>query len=596
MGLAGLSLLLAATGMTSCKDQEDTSLSGNPGDSREVSFRVSGTRLAKATTTTTESLTNFTLTGLYVADDDDQQDDILMDAVVVTRNEQNSSTWDYFPKAVWPNRDRQVYFYAYSPANSVNVIAGFKGETTHTLTYKVPADLQKQEDFMVAVQETNADATNGMVSLNFKHALSRVLVNARAATSLGSSEVIVKSIKFMNLASEGTLILEKDNNADEMPETGWGHQFSIGWPTDTRNLAYVAYEEEEIEWENPLYLVYSEDNPHFWQVDRSKLEDYPVDIRENNGIRISNDGKTYTSLTGDLSGLMIMPQQTSWQNPWQGDPENEDEDFFLDIIYTVNGKEYHAKKRVYDYWNNRKDLENKGTFCFQPGIAYEFNIIVGTGGGDNPAGEVIVAVGEVNEFTTDPERPGVDVERSGWKVGDHFDNSGPDDAERIVLEVDDRGVEVIKVGYSIYQQYLDAQDRIGLLDWEDMPYNYDDLPSLQGHWNEWVSLVAAGNFYIKARDKFINTTGSWSPVSYKWDSRGYSGAMVELREPLDDLKYIFYGVVTYQDWNGNLKSGVLKQDDISGGSIDVCFMELLDQREWEQYETDIQDIYAAQQP
>ncbi|GAE84256.1 fimbrillin family protein [Bacteroides reticulotermitis] len=224
------SLLLLAAGCAFHSCSEELVESNVPATGRnEISFRVNGSKMTKAATTTLATLNNFTLTALTGS-----TPDIVMDAVSVVRS-QDGSLWEYSPKTLWPAT--QVNFFAYSPANTPNVTAGFKTKTDHTLTYTVPTEAQKQEDFLVAVQEKTAAAGNTTVTLNFKHALSRVLVNARTATQLKDIPVTVTKVTFKNLATTGTLQLAKDVPAS----TGTpAKTVSKGWPMDDTPLLYAA--------------------------------------------------------------------------------------------------------------------------------------------------------------------------------------------------------------------------------------------------------------------------------------------------------------------------------------------------------------------
>jgi hypothetical protein len=426
--IAGLFTVFGLAGMSGCSTDEVLS-SEQLAKKNEISFRVSETRTGtslKAGIANASTITNFTLSGITDAGN------TLLDGVVVTRSS-DGSAWDYAPKTVWPAADTKVDFYAYSPGNSRNVATpGFKGNQDHTVTYTVPTQHNGQEDFLVAVQEhTVTSGAQDPVQLNFKHALSRVLVNARATGSLTGAEVIVKSVVFKNLASTGTLTLKKDVLSNEgTPKK----DISTGIPTNTDAFTYASYTADEIaDYKNPLKPVYV----LLWTADASTLTDYPIDMRGLNGIRISNDGNTYTALTGEMGALMVMPQQTYW-NP-------EQNRFWVEISYSVNGTDYVSQKRVNDFWTHKEDDKS---FCFEAGKAYEFNLIIGGSADGGPAGIVEVTVNDVNGWYTQPEGDdGIDVDRR-YVVGD----KGPND--KYVAEIDEHGqitkfFDKIELTYSV---------------------------------------------------------------------------------------------------------------------------------------------------
>ncbi|MDR0542391.1 MAG: hypothetical protein LBH19_09320, partial [Dysgonamonadaceae bacterium] len=82
-----------------------------------------------------------------------------------------------------------------------------------------------------------------------------------------------------------------------------------------------------------------------------------------------------------------------------------------------------AKKRIGDYWKR-----STGSFCFEPGKAYEFNIVIG-----DALQAVTVDVNSVNNFTA----PGINVQRT-WQVGDVYGQHS-DGRDLIVGEVDECG-------------------------------------------------------------------------------------------------------------------------------------------------------------
>ena len=396
--LTGAPLLLAAAiVLTGCSEEQQSGVNLNA-TGREITFRALDTRPAKAATTTALTLTSFTISGIKSSAT--SSGDILMDAVAVVRSS-TDGTWEYSPKALWPDAADLYAFYAYSPANSRNVdpAVTFKGNLDHKLKYTVPTEAGAQEDFLVAIRERAANGT-GPVSLNFKHALSRVLVNARAAASLDGFEVTVKKVTFKNLVSSGTLVLAKEQPAS----TGNpARTISTGWPMDASGLTYASYTEAEVSGVSfaPAYLSYTTGYENFWQQGTGR-DSYPVDIRTG-GVHISGGGDSYSPLTGELGALMVMPQRTQCSVP-TAPSTGFDTDFYVEIEYSLNGSDHTACKAVGDYWTRGFNASGDG-FVFEPGKAYEFNIVIGDGQGPRFVGL------DVNEVAGWETNPGIEVPR-----------------------------------------------------------------------------------------------------------------------------------------------------------------------------------------
>ncbi|MFV0312860.1 MAG: fimbrillin family protein [Dysgonomonas sp.] len=393
----GLPLLAAAIVFTGCSEEQQSGVNLNA-TGREIAFRALDTRPAKAATTTARTLTSFTISGIKSTAT--SSGDILMDAVAVVRSS-TDGTWEYSPKALWPDAADLYAFYAYSPANSRNVdpAVTFKGNLDHKLKYTVPTDAGAQEDFLVAIQERAANGT-GPVSLNFKHALSRVLVNARAAASLDGFGVTVKKVTFKNLVTSGTLVLAKEQPAS----TGNpARTISTGWPMDASGLTYASYTEAEVSDVSfaPAYLSHTTGYENFWQQGTAR-DSYPVDIRPG-GVRISGGGDSYSPLTGELGALMVMPQRTQCSVP-TAPSTGLDTDFYVEIEYSLNGSDHTACKAVGDYWTRGFNASGDG-FVFEPGKAYEFNIVIGDGQGPRFVGL------DVNEVAGWETNPGIEVPR-----------------------------------------------------------------------------------------------------------------------------------------------------------------------------------------
>ena len=124
-----------------------------------------------------------------------------------TQTEENefSASWTYSNKAYWPSNG-QLDFIAYGN-NAADHLTPISGSLT-SFTYTVDDVVSEQEDLLVAVTPTTGSMpTNGVVSLNFKHLLSRVGFTLKTTQAHEDVSVTIKSIVLEgeDFAPTGTL-------------------------------------------------------------------------------------------------------------------------------------------------------------------------------------------------------------------------------------------------------------------------------------------------------------------------------------------------------------------------------------------------------
>jgi hypothetical protein len=206
--LSGLLLLSGCS-------QDD--VSDIPAGSRAIGFRAQGAMSSlKATTTSKDNIQSFVVSANH-GGDWTVADNYLIPAATVYReggigDPGATAKWTYSPQAYFPtDKSSFVEFLAYSPAVSKNVTAGLKDavDADQTITYTVPKPLAtgvtSQEDFLVAYQQVTGSADpgyGGPVNLQFRHALSRVLV---AAASSLTEPVTITGLVLRNLYTTGDL-------------------------------------------------------------------------------------------------------------------------------------------------------------------------------------------------------------------------------------------------------------------------------------------------------------------------------------------------------------------------------------------------------
>lgn len=120
----------------------------------------------------------------------------------------SNSQWSYSPTKYWPNNaSQQLDFLAYAPY----------GDDTHinvsgsTLTFTVDDNAENQVDLIVATAKNQTRSNNnGAVELNFRHLLSRLQFDAKAAA--GSTSTITINVTLTgDFYTQGTVDLSQDS-------------------------------------------------------------------------------------------------------------------------------------------------------------------------------------------------------------------------------------------------------------------------------------------------------------------------------------------------------------------------------------------------
>ena len=114
----------------------------------------------------------------------------------------DASQWSYSPTKYWPNDpSQQLDFLAYAPYgnNHIKITDGYK------LTFTVDTDPENQVDLVVATtKDQTRNSNNGAVALNFRHLLSRLRFEAKAAAGY-DYEIRFTYATLSGAPKEGTL-------------------------------------------------------------------------------------------------------------------------------------------------------------------------------------------------------------------------------------------------------------------------------------------------------------------------------------------------------------------------------------------------------
>lgn len=194
--LIGMATVLVA--MSSC--MEDEVLERNQGNA--LAFRASIdkalSRSGNENVTDLSKLQEFKVTATI-----DGQSNYFTNMLVSKAS--SGSTWNTEHTYYWPKYD--LGFYAYAPTNIGGVSINDAGKKIADFT--PDKDVNQQIDLLVAYNTGNrTDNELSGVALNFKHALSQIDVQAKCSNP--NIEIVVKSIRFVNVKTKGSFTYPAD--------------------------------------------------------------------------------------------------------------------------------------------------------------------------------------------------------------------------------------------------------------------------------------------------------------------------------------------------------------------------------------------------
>ena len=187
MYLLALSAMALATG---CSNDETIDL--NKGNA--INFSVTASKPTRAAATTTDNIKEFKVWAQI--GEGEQNGKTYMDGVEVKRNT-NNDKWEYSGTKFWP--EVKLNFFAYSPINPAH-LTHVTGKP-FVFNYEVPTN--GDEDFLYATNrdETKANHKTTPVNINFRHALSQIVFNAKL-TATSTIDVEIKDIKIEGIANK----------------------------------------------------------------------------------------------------------------------------------------------------------------------------------------------------------------------------------------------------------------------------------------------------------------------------------------------------------------------------------------------------------
>lgn len=278
----------------------------------------------------------------------------------------------------WP--ETPVDFYAYVNAGTSYKwsVDGAGKATAKFENFTVNNTVGSQEDLLYAVKKNQSKTNNGTVNLNFRHALSQIVFQAKNTNE--NLYVEIAGVSVVNVGGTNTFTFPLENT-----ETNIEHK---DYDTDgdgvyeTGEFGSINYDASWGTWDNLT----------------SGTEKYDVDFDKtsvpgNNtlvALTTANEtGKEYNS-----NAMLLLPQTTSaWDPETHPDPKKENTGSYLLVdcaIFNVAGDDYTDGdvclwgEQQGSTWNT-KELAIPVAFDWQQGKKYVYTLVFGEGnGGYNP--------------------------------------------------------------------------------------------------------------------------------------------------------------------------------------------------------------------
>jgi hypothetical protein len=368
-----------------------------------------------------DNLENFAVWAAADLTNVNSADDYTLQNVLVYRD---GMSWTYKPQVLWPANT--LDFYAIAPGLSRNIVNGVLfpgGGTNEYFDYLVPRETEDgkmlQEDLLIA-RRSDVASTGTAVTLQFQHALSRVVFRARSAVE--GANLIIRSVTMNGLYGRGRL----DFSTADIPE----------------NQSFRAAGKYSDDDHDPAFIQ--------WTNHASK-ESYEVAITQKH---LSSDftpvmvDNTMRQIHTNANALMVMPQQTvlavidnntgNVSNPGSSEAEypfniavywapSTDPD---DLRYTYFPVSYPDSKTTTGSSGDGTDLFDPKPIAFEMGRQYTFDITMTHKSGVNFI-TMQPQVSDWDDFSTITDgEPPVDtpIPVPHYSVGDVYDRDPTDDS------------------------------------------------------------------------------------------------------------------------------------------------------------------------
>jgi len=349
--------------MASCSQDETIGINH---DGDEITFNVVTNNATRAA----DVYCNQNLPGgFYVSAISDGKTYIDKDHVTGSNgNWTNTSGTRYWPETA-------VDFYAYVNAGTSYKWSVNEGKATAKFeNFAVNGTVAEQVDLLYAVK-TNQSKTDGKVNLNFRHALSQIVFQAKNTNA--NLYVEIAGVSVANVGGTNTFTFPSENTETNIdhPETGPGDDGVY----ETGEFGSINYDDSWGAWDNLT----------------SGTEKYDVDFDKTpvpgNNTLVSLTTKNDPSKEYNSNAMLLLPQTTSaWnpeKNPLPGAKGNTGSYLLVDCaIFNVAGDDYADGdvclwgEQQGSTWNT-KELAIPVAFDWQQGKKYVYTLVFGEGNG-----------------------------------------------------------------------------------------------------------------------------------------------------------------------------------------------------------------------
>ena len=222
----------------------------------------------------------------------------------------SDDTWSMSENLYWPTSRNLVKFYAWWPYDAGNAQPGFDG-TDKLLTYTVSTDPTQQQDLLYATtNQLNVIGSQGVVPLEFKHALTAVVFKGAE----GELNLAIKRIELQNVWTVGEFNMDSE---------GWMVDKSD--PSNMKNISFDAYHSYRGDSAAPegTGWYYSDDNGANWHIEGDPIEREKPVLNDNGNLLmlipqdiVDADGTTRRrvvfTLMDDTTVECDLPQTPAW--------------------------------------------------------------------------------------------------------------------------------------------------------------------------------------------------------------------------------------------------------------------------------------------
>ena len=313
-----------------------------------IQFRVAAENATRAEATTTNSIDEFTVWA-FTSDNK-----TLMDGVDVTKSTGN--VWTYEGTQFWP--EGTVDFYSVSPTENIGGTVSISSNQQKITGFTVNEDQNNQVDLLYAVNKgASAAANNSAVQVNFRHALSQIIFQAKNTND--KLKVTVKGVKIANIKKKGDFTYPS--------QTTTGPVSSGAITSDTQGT-----------WSSPTEATTFSAGMNTNGVILDGKTTTAIDLTSTTG---SGSAKTYTG------ALFMIPQTlTAWE------PEDEGCNASDDVYFLLNCQILGGDDKDIQYWP-KDDTEfaevavPANAITWEQGKKYIYTFTFGEGAGYEPGEE-----------------------------------------------------------------------------------------------------------------------------------------------------------------------------------------------------------------